>query len=65
MFSICNDWEFSPAWTESFARGEGSFEKVRLPHNIKELPLHYAAPEMYEAVCGYRQSIFVDSTAKG
>ena len=65
MYSLCNDWEFTPAWTESFLKGEGRFEKVRLPHNIRDISLHYAGPEDYEGVCGYRQSIFVDPKSKG
>ena len=65
MYSLCNDWEFTPAWTEGFLRGEGRFEKVRLPHNIRELPLHCAGPEDYEGICGYRQSFFVDQNSRG
>ena len=64
-YSLCNDWEFTPAWTESFLRGIGSFERVRLPHNVKELPQHYAGPWDYEGICGYRQTLFVDADAKG
>ena len=65
MFSLCNDWEFAPAWTDGFLKGEGRFEKVRLPHNIRDISLHYAGPEDYEGICGYRQSIFVDAKSKG
>ena len=65
MYSICNDWEFTDRWTEEFCRGEGSFEKVRLPHNVKELPLHYASPEYYEGIYGYRTFLFIDSRDNG
>ena len=65
MYSLCNDWEFTLVCDEKFIRGEGTYEKVRLPHNIKELPQHYASPDDYEAVCGYRQQIFIDSADKG
>ena len=23
MISLCNDWEFTPEWTDGFARGDG------------------------------------------
>ncbi len=65
MYSLCNDWEFTRNWTESFLRGEGRFEKVRLPHNIEDLPLHYASPDQYESICGYRQLIFVAEESRG
>ena len=65
MYSLCNDWEFTRNWTESFLRGEGRFEKVRLPHNIEDLPLHYASPDQYESICGYRQLIFVSEESRG
>ena len=55
MISLCNDWEFTPEWTDGFARGDGGAERVCLPHNPHELPLHYCGPEDYEAVCGYRR----------
>ncbi len=65
MFSICNDWEFTGKWTDEFCMGEGEYEKVRLPHNVKELPLHYASPEYYEGIYGYRTTLFIDPQNKG
>ena len=35
MISLCNDWEFTPEWSEAFLKGEGAGEPVRLPHNVK------------------------------
>ena len=55
MISLCSGWEFAAQWSENFMRGEGAGEPVRLPHNVKELPLHYAGPEDYEGVWGYRR----------
>lgn len=65
MISLCNDWEFTPEWTDGFARGDGGAERVCLPHNPHELPLHYCGPEDYEAVCGYRQRLFITRSSCG
>lgn len=32
-------------------------ETVRLPHNVKELPLHYADKSSYSTVCGYARML--------
>ena len=60
MRSLCNNWEFTPNWTDEFARGEGSGESVRLPHTVKELPLHYVDHKDYQMVCGYRTKVHCD-----
>ncbi len=57
MISLCNGWEFDYNWSEGFARFETEAERVRLPHNVKELPLHCSSPSDYETVCGYRKII--------
>ncbi len=57
MLSICNGWEFTPAWQEGFALGEGSGQPVRLPHTVRKLPLHYADHESYQMLCGYRTEL--------
>jgi beta-galactosidase len=57
MISLCSCWEFTEHWTEAFLRGEAEGEPVRLPHNVRELPLHYAGPQDYEMVCGYRRTL--------
>ena len=59
MRSLCDGWEFTPAWSDAFLRGEGPAEPVRLPHNARELPLHYAGPEDYTLLCGYRRRLEV------
>ncbi len=65
MIALCNDWEFVFEATEAFLRGEGPGEAVRLPHNVKELPLHYAGPEDYETVCAYRRRLKADLSWQG
>ena len=57
MICICNSWEFTPNWSEEFQAGLGKAESVRLPHTVKEIPLHYAGPEDYEMICGYRRRL--------
>ncbi len=57
MISICSGWEFTEQWTEAFLRGEGEGVKVRLPHTVRETPQHYAGPQDYEMVCGYRRQL--------
>ena len=51
-----DNWEFTPAWTEEFGRGDaGEYEEVRLPHTVKELPLHYIDTDSYQLISGYRK----------
>ena len=53
--SLCNHWEFTENWSENFGRGEGKAQAVRLPHTVRELPLHYIAHNAYQMICGYRR----------
>ena len=46
-------------------RGEGAGESVRLPHTSGEVPLHYAAPEHYARICGYRKTLFLGEELRG
>ena len=57
MLSLCNHWEFNPQWSDAFARGEGTAVPVRLPHTVKEIPLHYADHTTYQMICGYRRKL--------
>ena len=59
MISLCRNWEFTPQWTEEFLVGAGSFPTVRIPHTVRELPLHYADSRDYQMVCGYRRTFAV------
>ncbi len=65
MISLCNDWKFTPEWSEAFLQGRLAGTPVRLPHNVKELPLHYAGPEEYEMVCGYRRKLAIPESYRG
>jgi len=65
MHSLCNGWEFTENWTEEFLAGAGAFEPVRLPHTVRELPLHYADHESYQMICGYRRKLEVTEEMAG
>ena len=60
MRSLCNNWEFTPEWTDAFALGEGEGQPVRLPHTVREVPLHYIDHKDYQMVCGYRTRVHCD-----
>ncbi len=49
--SLCNHWEFTSSWEAGFENAVS----VRLPHTVKELPLHYIDHKAYQMVCGYRK----------
>ena len=57
MKRINNNWEFVPEWSEAFLNGEKHGETVRIPHTVKELPLHSIDPQDYQMICGYRREI--------
>ena len=65
MIRLNNDWEFTDQWSEAFAAGKGTCEKVRIPHNTKILPLHYIDPHDYQMICGYRRILFIEEDKKG
>ena len=65
MISLCSDWEYTFNWSEDFLAGAGEHERVRLPHTVREVPLHYAAPEDYATVCGYRRTLSIPGEYKG
>ena len=51
LHSLCNNWEFIPCWEDGFDKAIS----VRLPHTVRELPLHYIDHKAYQMVCGYRR----------
>ena len=65
MISLCSDWEFTREWSAGFAHGEGRFLLVDLPHTAGEVPLHYAKPEDYAGICGYRRGLSVPLEYRG
>lgn len=65
MISLCSDWEFTREWSAGFAHGEGRFPLVDLPHTAGKVPLHYAKPEDYAGICGYRRGLSVPLEYRG
>ena len=65
MLSLCNEWEFTPEWSDGFALGYGAGEPVRLPHTVRELPVHYADHQAYQGVCGYRRHLKLEKELAG
>ncbi len=65
MILLDNEWEFVPVWSDSFRDGKGTGEAIRLPHTVKEVPLHEADPASYQMVCGYRHKLIVPPGAEG
>ena len=59
MQKLCNDWEYTPQWSEEFFRFETEAQTVRLPHNVGELALHYSNPSDYAGLVGYRRRLKV------
>ena len=65
MLSLCNGWEFTATWFDGFELGEGGGEPVRIPHNVREMPLHYGDSEAYQTVCGYRRPLEIGPELEG
>ena len=66
VHSFCDNWEFTRHWTEAFGKGlpVPKQQTVRLPHNCRELPLHYADPADYEMGLSLRSLTLWTGTAK-
>ena len=65
VISLCNGWQFTERWSEDFLAGRAESVPVRLPHTVREAPLHYAGPEDYEMLCGYRRTLDIPETLRG
>lgn len=65
MISLCNGWQFTRCWSDAFPLGDGECEPVRLPHTVREVPLHYATSAHYEMVCGYRRALDIPASYEG
>ena len=65
MISLNNGWEFTPEWSQGFLDGTHKGEKVRIPHTVSILPLHYADRSQYEMISGYRRTVTVPEEAAG
>ena len=53
-----NHWKFTENWTDDLtdpAYSEAGMQDVRIPHTVRETPLHYFDEETYQMVSGYRR----------
>lgn len=61
-------WKFTEEFSEQLLSWEYEYEKlktVRLPHTVKETPLHYFDEHVYQMVSGYRKIVEVPADWKG
>ncbi|MBQ5441450.1 MAG: glycoside hydrolase family 2 protein [Firmicutes bacterium] len=65
MIAFNDNWEFTPNWTEEFMMGEGTYETVRIPHTVKELPLHAINHKDYQLISGYRKRFRLPEGSRG
>ena len=65
MIKINNDWEFAKEWSDRFLRYQKcETEKVRIPHTVKMMPLHYSDDKDYQMISGYRRKLNIPSEAR-
>ncbi|MBQ9304552.1 glycoside hydrolase family 2 TIM barrel-domain containing protein [Butyrivibrio sp.] len=57
-------WEFTENFTDKLhdISYNKNLEKVRIPHTVKELPLHYFDESMYQMLSGYRYILKPDES---
>ena len=65
MKRIDSEWEYTSQWSDEFLKGGPAEACVRIPHNVKEVPLHYADHESYQGISGYRRIIHVEESQRG
>lgn len=63
-----DDWLFSESFTQGLTDGSVNTEdlkKVRLPHTVRNTPLHYFDEHEYQMVSGYMRKLAVPKKWKG
>ena len=66
MISINNGWQFTETWNYDFLSWSGDdAEEVRIPHTVKQLPLHDIDHNDYQMICGYRKKVMIPESARG
>lgn len=61
-------WKFTEEFSEQMLSWEFDDEKlvsVRLPHTVKETPLHYFDEQIYQMVSGYRRIVEIPEAWRG
>ena len=60
MKRINDNWQFVEEFSNAFLRNEVVGKSVRLPHTVKELPLHYIDHNDYQMISGYHRKLIID-----
>lgn len=63
-----DNWKFSEQFTEemlAWEYHEEDMKEVRLPHTVKETPLHYFDEHCYQMVSGYRRMVEIPKEWEG
>lgn len=61
-------WKFAEQFREEMIKpdfAEEALAAVRLPHTVKETPLHYFDEHCYQMVCGYRRDVEIKKSWEG
>ncbi len=65
---LMNEWQFAeefiPEYIKEPMAGE-NIKKVRLPHNVKDLPFNYFDETEYQMLCCYQRNIWGDKSWEG
>ncbi len=57
---INNDWYFTEEFSDKLLeKGTSGMKQVRLPHTVKETPLHYFDENVYQMISGYKKVLDV------
>ena len=63
-----NDWYFIDTFEEGMEKADYSYEegqKIRIPHTIQEVPLHYFDEHEYQKIAAYFRPLHVPATWQG
>ena len=57
-----NGWKFQEVFETAMTESgfdTSKMQEVRIPHTVKETPLHYFDEHVYQMVSGYRKMLFI------
>ena len=64
---IDRDWKYSDKWSDEMAgrdHDDRAMESVIIPHNVKQMPLHYFDESIYQMVSCYRRHFNAEDSWK-
>lgn len=67
-FYLNDGWKFAEHFNDDMRKedfDDSHMETVRIPHTVKELPLHYFDESLYQMVSGYRRILMVPREWEG